>query len=89
MSKISTDSDLAVSQGRTTHSLAAVTSISTWVERFAKIAAILTIRYPEKAPEFLGYMAMIVGTERNYEGDRWVVYDQQFKREPLARKDLN
>lgn len=26
---------------------------------------------------------------RNYEGDRWVSYDRQFRREALARKDLD
>ena len=27
--------------------------------------------------------------KRNYEGQRWVVYDRQYRREALARKDLN
>ena len=27
--------------------------------------------------------------ERNYEGKRWVSYDRQFRREALARRDLN
>ena len=53
------------------------------------MAVILTTRFPEKAPEFFAYQAMIVRAERNYEGNRWVVYDRQFRREALARKDLN
>ena len=46
-------------------------------------------RFPEKAPEFFAYQATVVRAERNYEGKRWVTYDRQFRREALARKDLN
>ena len=35
------------------------------------------------------YQATIVRAEWNYEGQRWVTYDRQFRREALARKDLN
>ena len=66
-----------------------VTRISQWLERFSLMAAILTTRFPEEAPEFFAYQAMIVRAERNYEGNRWVSYDRQFRREALARKDLN
>ncbi len=44
-----------------------VTSMSLWLERFSVMAAILAIRFPEKAPEFLAYQASIVRAERNYE----------------------
>ncbi len=66
-----------------------VTSISLWLERFSVMAAILAIRFPEKAPEFLAYQASIVRAERNYEGCQWVLYDRQYRREALARRDLN
>ena len=66
-----------------------ITDISQWVERFSLMAAILSTRFPEKAPEFWAYQASIVRAERNYEGTRWVSYDRQFWREALARKDLN
>ena len=66
-----------------------ITDISQWVERFSLMAAILSTRFPEKAPEFWAYQASIVRAERNYEGTRWVSYDRQFRREALARKDLN
>ena len=32
------------------------------------MAAILATRFPDKAPEFLAYMAIIVRAERNYDG---------------------
>ena len=66
-----------------------VTDISQWLERFSMMAAILATRYPEKAPELFAYQAAIVRAERNYETGRWVTYDRQFRREALARKDLN
>ncbi len=66
-----------------------VTSISLWLERFSIMAAILATRFPEKAPEFLAYQASIVRAERNYEGCQWVLYDRQYRREALARRDLN
>ncbi len=66
-----------------------VTSISLWLERFSIMAAILATRFPEKAPEFLAYQASIVRVERNYEGCQWVLYNRQYRREALARRDLN
>ena len=66
-----------------------VTDISQWVERYAVMAAVLAARFPTKAPELFGYLATIVRAERNYEAGRWVSYDRQFRREALARKDLN
>ena len=53
------------------------------------MAALLATRFPHKAPELFGYLAMIVRAERNYEVERWVAYDRQFRRKALARKDLN
>ena len=53
------------------------------------MAAILCSRFPEKAAEIFAYQATIVQAERNYDGEHWVVYDHQFRREALVRKDLN
>ena len=66
-----------------------IDEISLWVERFSLMAAVLCTRFPEKAPEFFAYQSTIVRADRNYEGKRWVQYDRQFRREALARKDLN
>ena len=65
------------------------TDISLWVEKFPIMAGILSTRFPEKAAEFFAYQATIVHAERCYEGHWWAVYDLQFRREALARKDLN
>ena len=66
-----------------------VTDISMWVEGFPDMAAIIATRFPHKALELFTYQATIVQAERNYEGKRWVAYDHQYRREALARKDLN
>ena len=66
-----------------------VQEISQWIERFSLFAAVLCTRFPDKAPELWAYQATIVRAERNYEGKRWVTYDRQFRRQALARKDLN
>ena len=53
------------------------------------MAAVLATRFPEKAPELWAYQATIIRAERNYEGKRWVTYDRQYRRQALAKKDLN
>ena len=53
------------------------------------MAAIMMTRFPLKAPELFAYQALIVRAQRNYEGEHWVMYDWQFRREALARQDLN
>ena len=66
-----------------------VQEISQWVERFSLMAAVLTTRFPEKAPELWAYQATIIRAERNYEGKRWVTYERQYRRQVLAKEDLN
>ena len=87
LAELTTDVELSV-PGRPAHTHP-VTDILVWVERLAVMAAIHATRFPEKAPEFFTNMATIVRAERNYEGERWVVYDSQFRREALAHRDLN
>ena len=53
------------------------------------MAAFLATRFPEKAPELWAYQTTIVKAAHAYEGSNWVSYDRQFRREMLARKDLN
>ena len=53
------------------------------------MAAIIVSRFPKKAPELFAYQASIVRAARNYEDDCWVTYDRQFRREALAKKDLD
>ena len=66
-----------------------VTNISQWLEKFSLMAATLVTRFPNKAAEFFIYQASIIRAERHFEPGRWVTYDRQFRREALARKDLD
>ena len=66
-----------------------VTNIKTWLECFARLAAVLVSRFPEKGPELWAYQSTILNAAHSYEGVTWVAYDRQFRREMLARKDLN
>ena len=90
MAEIALDDDTLQTPGRPpAPARLPITDISQWVERYSLMTAVLTTRFPAKAPELLAYQATIVRAERNYEGKRWVSYDRQFRREALARKDLN
>ena len=82
------DVDIPQEAGRVQTKLP-ITDISRWVEHYSVMAAMLAARFPEKAPELFTYQANIVRAERNYEPGRWAIYDRQFSREALARKDLN
>ncbi len=53
------------------------------------MAALLSTRFPHKAPELFAYSATIARAERNYEHRRWVAYDRQLRREALAKKCLD
>ena len=66
-----------------------VTKIKTWLECYARLAAVLVTRFPEKAPELLAYQSTIVKAAHSYKGTTWVAYDRQYRRQMLARKDLN
>ena len=89
MSELTVDGDTSQATGRPHPARLQVTSISQWLERFAMMAAIMVTRFPLKAPELFACQAMIVRAQRNYEGEHWVTYDRQFRREALARWDLN
>ena len=66
-----------------------VTDIKLWLECYAHMASLLETRFPEKGPEFWAYMTTILRAAHNYEGASWVAYDRQFRRDMLARKNLN
>ena len=68
---------------------APITEITLWLEGFGRLASVLTSRYPGKAAEMWAYQSSIIRAARNYDGTAWVVYDWQFRREALARRDLN
>ena len=66
-----------------------VTDINIWLECFARMAAVLCTRFPEKAPELWAYQSTIVRAAKNFEGAIWVAYDRQFRKEALGTKSLD
>ena len=66
-----------------------VTDIKVWLECYSRMAALLVTRFPDKGPELWAYQTTILRAAHNYEGSNWVAYDRQFRRDMLARKDLN
>ena len=66
-----------------------VNDIRVWMHCFARMAAVLVTRFPEKGPELWAYQSTILKAAHTFEGMSWVAYDRQFRREALARKDLN
>ena len=66
-----------------------VNDIRVWLECYARMVAVLATRFPEKAPELWAYQTTIVKVAHTYEGSNWVLYDRQYRRDMLARKDLN
>ena len=66
-----------------------VITIKTWLDFFARLAAVLVSRFPENGPELWAYQSTILNAAHSYEGATWVAYDRQFRREMLAQKDLN
>ena len=89
MAEITAEDDTSFGGHPSSSSRPPVTNISQWIERFSVMAVILVTCFPEKAPEFLAYQALIARSKRNYEGLQWVIYDRQYRRDALARKDLN
>ena len=55
---------------------APVTDLNIWLDCYSRLAALLSTRSPEKAPEFWAYQSTIVQAARNYEGATWVAYDR-------------
>ena len=66
-----------------------VTDILSWLEAFGRLASVLCSKYPEKAAEFWAYQSSILRAVKNFEGPARVAYDRQYRREALARRDLN
>ena len=59
------------------------------IECFATLAAVLSVCYPDKAPQFMACMRTIVRASRNFEGPAWATYDMAFRRQAANRQSLD
>ena len=58
-----------------------ITDISHWTECFTTLAATLSVRYPQSAPQLMAYLRTIVRASRNFEGSAWATYDAAYQRQ--------
>lgn len=66
-----------------------VTDITLWTECYASLVAVLTTKYPEKAPHFMDYMRTIVRASRTFEGSAWASYDAAYRRRAANLRSLH
>ena len=64
-----------------------VTTITTWVECFATYIYLVFLRFPERVPDLLAYMSLIVHAARQYQQDPWRIYNTTFRQQAVANKD--
>lgn len=60
-----------------------------WTECYATLSAILSARYPSKAPHLAAYLRIITNASRNFEGSAWASYDAAFRRQAANRRSLD
>ena len=56
-----------------------VTNILEWVECFAIYVAVVSRTQPQRVPEMLGYLMLILEAHMEYVGEGWLGYDRQFQ----------
>ena len=63
-----------------------VMDIMTWLQSFVHMVAMISTKYLVNVPELWAYWSLIIQMARNYEGQAWVKYNHQYRREALARQ---
>ena len=66
-----------------------VSDILVWAECFTAMAAVLSRKYPMKAPELFAYARRIFHAARIYDSHLWVYYDQIYRRQAATRRSLD
>ena len=56
-----------------------ITDISHWTECFTTLAATLSVRCPQSAPQLMAYLCTIVRASRNFEGSAWATYEAAYR----------
>lgn len=51
-----------------------------WLECYAAMVALLSLKYPSKTPHFMAYQHTIIQASRNFEGIAWATYDMCYHR---------
>lgn len=66
-----------------------VTDILTWIECFSSMAAIITCKFPEKAPQWFAYQRSIVSASQLFDGPAWVSYDTRYRRKAAISQSFD
>ena len=66
-----------------------VTNIVEWVECFAIYIAVLSKKQPQRVPEMLGYLILILEAHTEYAGDGWLGYDRRFRMAAAGNPSIN
>ena len=66
-----------------------ITDLSLWTECFSLLAAVITSKYPDKAPHLMAYLRTITRASRNYEDLAWASYDAAFRRQAANRSTFD
>ena len=56
-----------------------ISSILKWVQCFSIYFSVIALKEPQRAPDLLSYMSLIIKAHLKYSGDAWQGYDQSFK----------
>ena len=67
----------------------AVTNIFEWVECFAIYVAVLSRSQPQRVPEMLGYLILILEAHMEHAGDGWIGYDRRFRMTAAGNPSVN
>ena len=66
-----------------------VSDIQVWAECYMVMAAVLSCKYPAKAPELFAYARRIFHAARIYDNHAWVTYDRIYRRQAATRHSLD
>ena len=58
--------------------------INVWLQCFAAMVSVVSIKNPEQVPELMAYMTNIIRASQEFEGPAWVAYDSAYRRQAAA-----
>ena len=56
-----------------------ISNILEWVQCFSIYVSVIALKEPQRIPDLLCYMNLIIEVHREYSGDAWQGYDHRFR----------
>ena len=66
-----------------------ITAIALWTKCCASLVAILSTKHLNKAPQFMGYLWIIMRASSNFEGSAWATYDTTYRQQAANRQSFD